>query len=74
MKAIGIYRNLEKELKTAKITRLELLKILPFTINTMTRKLAGESDISYKEATIIRDYIQNKTGVYFDLEYLFKMN
>ncbi len=73
MKPKGIYDNLEKELKTANITRLELTKILPFNLNTMTRKLAGDSKISLTEATIIRDYIREKTGIHFELEYLFKI-
>lgn len=72
MKAKGIYSNLEKELKTANITRLELVNELPFNINTMTRKLAGDSKISLEEATIIRGYIKEKTGKFFELEYLFK--
>lgn len=72
MKAKGIYTNLEQEMKIANITRLELTKVLPFNHNTMTRKLAGDSNISLNEATIIRDYIKEKTGKFFELEYLFK--
>ena len=71
MKIKGIYTNLEKELKDAKITRTDLEKILPFNINTVTRKLADETDISFKDATIIKDYLEEKTGKQFELEYLF---
>lgn len=72
MKAKGIYTNLEQEIKTANITRLELVKVLPFNLNTMTRKLAGDSKLSLEEGIIIRDYIKEKTGKFFELEYLFK--
>ena len=72
MKSIGIYNNLEKELTKANIKRIDLEKVLPFSINTLTRKLAGGSKISLTEATVIRDYLEKQTGKTFDLEYLFK--
>ena len=72
MKIKGVYENLERELKQANITRKMLIKEFPFTINTLTRKLAGETSISLKEAVLIRDYIQQKTGNFFTLEYLFR--
>ena len=72
MKPKGIYTNLEKELKTANITRLELAEILQLGINTITRRLSVSSNIPYDEAIIIRDYIKEKTGKFFELEYLFK--
>ena len=71
MKNKGIYRNLEKELALAKIKRVHLEKVLPFNINTLTHKLAGETDISFKDAKIIRNYLEEKTGKHFELEYLF---
>ena len=74
MKSKGVYENLERELKNANITRTILIKenVFSFSINTLTRKLAGETDISLKEAVLIRDYIQQKTGNFFTLEYLFR--
>ena len=74
MKIKGVYENLEKELKNANITRTMLVKesVFPFNINTMTRKLSGETNISLREAVLIRDYIQQKTGNFFTLEYLFR--
>ena len=74
MRIKGIYENLELELKKANITRTILVKekVFNFGINTITRKLAGETSISLKEAIALRDYIQQKTGNFFTLEYLFR--
>lgn len=74
MKNKGVYTNLEREMATAKIKRVDLEKVLPFNLNTLTRKLAGESQISLNEATIIRDYLEKQTGKTFELEYLFEIN
>jgi plasmid maintenance system antidote protein VapI len=73
MKTKGIYKNLESLLKVTKITRQELLTVLPFNVNTLTRKLNGKTDITIKEACIIRDYIHKKAGILFDIEYLFEV-
>lgn len=74
MKIKGVYENLERELKNANITRTMLIneRVFTFGINTITRKLAGETSISLKEAVLLRDYIQQKTGNFFTLEYLFR--
>jgi hypothetical protein len=73
MRAKGIYKNLESILKVTKITRQELLTQLPFNVNTMTRKLSGESKLAFEDAIIIRDYIHKKSGILFDLDYLFEV-
>lgn len=67
----GIYSNLENVLTTFKITRKELMTELNVNINTVTRMLSIESNISLKEARIIRNYIHKKTGTKFDVEFLF---
>lgn len=72
MKPKGIYTNLENVLKVFKITRKDLMVELEVTINTVTRMLSVSSNISLKEAKIIRDYIQKKTGTRFELEFLFE--
>ena len=74
MRIKGIYGSLEFEMKRANITRKELAekKVFPFNINTITRKLAGETSISLIEAMALRDYIYQKTGEHFGLEYLFR--
>ena len=74
MKIKGIYENLELELKKANITRtiLKKEKVFNFGINTLTRKLAGETSITFNEAVLLRDYIFKKTGKFHELEYLFR--
>lgn len=72
MKNKGIYSNLEREMTLANIKRVDLEKVLPFNLNTLTRKLAGESPISLTEAMIIRDYLEQHTGKSLNLEYLFR--
>ena len=71
MKSLGIYNNLEKELKNAKITRYEVSKALNIGINTITRKLSIPSSIYLVEAIQIRDLIAQKTTKFHSLEYLF---
>ena len=71
MRIKGIYTNLEKEMQDAKIKRVDLEKALPFSINALTRKLAGESNLSFNDAKTIRNYLEEKTGKQFELEYLF---
>lgn len=71
MKIKGVYTNLEKEMKDANVKRIDLEKILPFNKNTVTRKLAGRTGLSVEDANIIRNYLEEKTGKQFELEYLF---
>ena len=72
MKIKGIYSNLEKEMKIAKVHRVDLVKVLPFNQNTITKKLDGRNRIYFDEAVTIRDFLHSKTGKKFDLEYLFR--
>ena len=71
MKIKGVYINLEKEMKDAHVKRNDLEKILPFNINTVTRKLSGRTGLSVEDAIIIRNHLEEKTGKQFELEYLF---
>ena len=73
MKSKGIYNNLEKEMAIANVRRIDLEKVLPFNLNTLTSKLSGKSEITLNEATIIRDYLEKHTGKKFELEYLFEL-
>lgn len=72
MKSIGIYNNLEDQLKLNNIKRLDLTEVLRLNPNGVTRKLSGKSKMTFDEAIVIRDYLQEKTGRSFELEYLFR--
>lgn len=72
MKKIGVYPNLERELESAGIKRVDLTEILGINKNTITSVLSDRSSLSFKKAVMIKDYLSSKTGKDLDLEYLFR--
>jgi transcriptional regulator with XRE-family HTH domain len=57
-KGVKMFRNLEAELKRKGVTREQLAKKLNLSINTVSRKMNGESDFSFKEIVKIKAFLE----------------